>query len=253
MSIELIIDTRERELISLLSEKITIKIEQLEIGDILFRKENDNIFVIERKTVNDLKASICDGRAREQKNRLMGSTTRERILYLIEGSLNKSLNDKIQGLPVGTLIGSLVNTQLRDGIKVYKTESIQETVFFLIKLLEKFNKDGENYFGEDKLITSSEYCSGLKKSKKANMTPTVWFITQLCLIPQISDKIAEEIVNIYPNVKALIAKYESTPEMLRNKLLCDIKYPIKNNKMRRIGEKMSERVYHYFYGVFGTE
>ena len=253
MSIELIIDTREHELISKLSCIVKIKVEQLDIGDIVFRQGDKVVFVIERKTVNDLKASICDGRGREQKARLLGTTPRQRIMYLIEGSLNKSLDDKISGLPVDTLIGSLVNTQLRDGIHVYKTVSIDESVNFLYKLLDKLQKDGDKYFNEEKNITNSEYSSSLKKSKKANMTPSVWFINQLCLIPQVTEKVAEEIVKIYPTVKDLFLNYEKTPEYLRKKLLSDIKFSVKGDKQRRIGDKISSRVYEFFYDIIQEE
>lgn len=254
MSIELIVDTREQELISKLSPIVDIKVEQLEVGDIVFRQDGEVLLVIERKTVNDLKASICDGRGREQKIRLLGTTPRHRIMYLIEGSLNKKLDDKISGLPVDTLVGSLVNTQLRDGIHVYKTFTIDESVNFLYKLLDKLQKDGDKYFRDDgKGISNSEYSSSLKRSKKANMTPTVWFISQLCLIPQVTEKVAEEIVSLYPTVKDLLLEYEKTPESIRKKLLSDIKFSMKGEKQRRIGDKMSSRIYEFFYGITKNE
>lgn len=254
MSIELVIDTREKELIDKLSNITQIKVEQLDIGDIHYRQSGESILVIERKTINDLKASICDGRSREQKVRLLGTFPRKRIMYLIEGSLNRALTDKISGLPVDTLIGSLVNTQFRDDIKVYKTVCIEETVNFLIKLLDKLNKDGDNYFNvTDQSVSASEYSSSLKKSKKANMTPQVWFISQLSLIPQVTEKVAEEIVNIYGTIVKLLQTYETTPEHLREKLLSDITYPVKNDKRRRIGDKMSGRIYQYFYGINSIE
>lgn len=255
MSIEIVIDTRERELIDKLSNATQINVEQLEIGDIIYRQNGDTILVIERKTVNDLKASICDGRGREQKARLLGNMPRKRILYLIEGSLNKPLSDKVSGLPVDTLVGSLVNTQFRDDIKVYKTASIEETANFLIKLLDKLIKDGDNYFNttEEQTISATEYSSSLKKSKKANMTPYVWFIAQLSLIPQVTEKVAEEIVNVYGTPVKLVQTYETTPEHLREKLLADITYSVKNDKRRRIGDKMSGRIYHYFYGINSVE
>ena len=110
--VELVLDVREHHLIEKL-QKSPIKFtqEQLPIGDILFRKngetqESKTILVIERKTVNDLKASICDGRAREQKLRLIGSGIPvEKIVYLIEGNLDKHLDDKVCGFasiyPIG--------------------------------------------------------------------------------------------------------------------------------------------------------
>lgn len=250
MSIELVIDTRERELIEKLQESCKITVEQLDVGDILIRQGQDVLLVIERKTVKDLKASICDGRGREQKTRLLGSTPKHRIMYLIEGSLNKSLDSKINGLPVSTLVGSLINTQLRDGIKVYKTASLEESGEFLRKLLDKWEKDGDTFFKEEEAsISAGKYSSSLKKQKKANMTPQVWFISQLSLIPQVTEKVSEVILEQYPTVTDLIREYESTPKHLREKLLVDLKYTLKTGKSRRVGDKMSSRIYKFFYGL----
>jgi ERCC4-type nuclease len=228
----------------------SIKVEQLEVGDILFRLEGETVLIIERKTVNDLKASICDGRGREQKARLIGSTPRQRIIYLIEGSLDKTLNSKIGGIPVSTLIGSLINTQLRDGIKVYKTSTIDESAEFIIKLYEKLEKDGDTYFmSEDGKSSDSTYAATLKKSKKANMTPKIWFISQLSLIPQVTEKVSAIIVEKYPSVRMLIQEYEKTPEHLRIKLLSDLTFTLATGASRRIGDKMSARIYHFLYGI----
>jgi ERCC4-type nuclease len=249
MPIELVIDNREHELIMKLKDS-NYTVEQLEVGDILFRQGSETILLIERKTVNDLKASICDGRSREQKARLIGSTPRQRIIYLIEGSLDKTLTSKISGLPVSTLIGSLINTQLRDGIKVYKTSTIDESAEFIIKLHEKLEKDGDTYFmTEDGKASDSTYAATLKKSKKANMTPKIWFISQLSLIPQVTEKVAAIIVDKYPSVRMLIHEYENTPEHLRIKLLSDLTFPLVNGSSRRIGDKMSARIYHFLYGI----
>ena len=253
-NIELILDIRERHLITELEKYFTVKTEQLELGDIIFKKNDEIILIIERKTINDLKASICDGRHREQKVRLIGSgNSVNRIMYIIEGDFDKSLDTKVAGIPISTLIGSLINTQLRDNIKVYKTNSLFETSEFIKKLWDKLNKDYENYFNDDnEKISSSKYASTLKTSKKANMTPEVWFITQLSLIPQVTEKIANEIVQKYKNIHVLIQEYDKTPEHLKSKLLSDITYPLaKGDKVRRIGDKISNRIYNFFYNIDG--
>jgi hypothetical protein len=82
------------------------------------------------------------------------------------------------------------------------------------------------------------------------MTSEVWFITQLCLIPQITEKIANEIVKKYQNIYLLMQEFERTPEHLKEKLLADITYPLNtDNKTRRIGEKNSKRIYIFLYGL----
>lgn len=253
MTIELIIDTREHHLIQEMKNKhngVEISIQQLDLGDIIFKENDEDILVIERKTVSDLKASICDGRNREQKARLMSSGMNvSRIMYVIEGDLDMPLDSKKHGLPISTLLGSLVNTQLRDGIKVYKTSSLKETANYIHKLFTKLTKDGDKYFKNESGISDQQYSATLKKKKKANMTPNIWFITQLSLIPQITEKVAAVVLGKYPTISHLIKEYEITPEHLREKLLADFTFTTKTGKSRKIGEKVSSRVYHFFYGI----
>lgn len=247
--IELVIDNREHRLIEALNGVCPVQVETLDIGDILFREESETVLIIERKTVADLKASICDGRAREQKARLLNcGIPIDKIMYLIEGDMDKPLTTRVSGIPVSTLLGSLINTQLRDGLKVYKTASLQETASYVQKLLDKLNKDGDKYFRRSEGISASKYSATLSKKKKANMTPEVWFISQLSLIPGITEKVAAKIVEVYPTVKVLVLEYERTPEHLRNKLLADITFSLKTGKTRRVGDKISTRVCEYFCG-----
>jgi ERCC4-type nuclease len=249
--IHLIIDNRERDLIELLINNNTPHtVEMLDVGDILFRDGDETILVIERKTVNDLKASICDGRGREQKARLMNcGLSHSRIMYLIEGKLSMSLDTKVSGVPVSTLVGSLINTQFRDGLKVYKTGTLIETANFIHRLLDKFETDGSSYFKTDVgVVDDCSYACTLKTRKKDNITPSVWFISQLAMIPQVTELIAGEITKVFPSVSSLVKAYEDCSVVDRKKLLSDITYPIKNDKVRRIGIKISERIYNLIYG-----
>jgi len=236
---ELIIDTRENLVISKLGD-YNFKTEQLDLGDIIFKEEGEIILIIERKTIKDLKASIVDGRMKEQKARLLGSNTN--IMYLIEGDL---YNENIGKFPVKTLIGSIINTELRDNIRVYRTLSINETIEFIKKLHDKLNKDGKTFFKEVKL----DYACSLKKKKKENMTPDVWFRTTLEVIPHVSDKVSNVIVEKYKTYANLIETYTKIPEELREKLLMDIEYNIANNKKRKIGLKISQRIYNFLYNI----
>lgn len=252
MSIELVVDNRERQLIDLLGKQDFIVIESLNIGDIVFRKGNEILFVIERKTIADLKASIVDGRNREQKARILGSgVKKEQIMYIVEGSLNKLLTNKIDGMPLSTMVGSMINTQLRDGIKIYKTVSLLETSQFILKLYDKFKKDGSTFFNGDVGVSSVsvvDYIATIKKKKKDNINPNAWFISQLSLIPQVTEKIANEIVTEYKTLSNLIISYEKLDIKDRKNMLVDITYPLKTGKTKRIGNKISERIFNLIYG-----
>lgn len=247
-SIKLLVDNREHEVVRLLGAKCSVV--TLDIGDIVYQDTNgEDILVIERKTINDLRASITDGRLREQKARILANIPRMRIMYLVEGNL--PVSGTIQNIPISTLVGSMINTMLRDGIKVYRTSSIEETCNFLLKLHDKLNTDIEKYFNEEAHVCSAaEYSATLKKKKKSNMTSEVWFISQLSMIPQVTEKIAEEILKIYPTVDSLLKAYgKISNSNLKEKMLADITYPLKTGKTRRIGDKASKRIYQFFHGI----
>lgn len=246
---ELIIDNREQDLIKLLSGTCNFKVEQLDVGDVLFRNNNNTILIIERKTIDDLKASICDGRHREQKSRLLNcGIAINRIMYIIEGNINKSLTEKISGMDVSTLVGSIINTQLRDDIKVYKTLTLLETSEYIKRLYVKLQKEENTFFKSTKTpITDEQYSATLKKRKKDNLTPCVWFIVILSQIPQVNEKISAEIIKIYPTLIDLICSYEEKSTVEQKNMLTDITYPVGKDKQRRIGFKISERIHNYIY------
>jgi len=250
--INLIIDNRESKIIEILNgqDGILFTSENLDVGDFVFKDEEGTvILIIERKTVLDLKASICDGRSREQKARLLNcGVDKDRILFLIEGNLNKSLEDKISNIGVSSLLGSIINTQLRDNVKVYKTTHINETVNFIKRLHQKLNNDLDIFFKQKSSINETEYSCTLKKKKKENITPNVWFINQLSLIPQVTEIIASKIIEKYPTLKILVLSYENIDEKERPNMLSEIKIQLKNGKERRIGKKISEKIFNMIYG-----
>ena len=87
MSVKLVLDVRENELIKRFKLlKIDYITEQLDLGDIKVLLDDEIVSIIERKTINDLSASIKDGRYKEQKLRLLNTDIdRTKIVYVIEG------------------------------------------------------------------------------------------------------------------------------------------------------------------------
>lgn len=248
-NLKLIIDQRERELKTYFENKDNVLIETLDIGDIMFSCEGEIVLIIERKTVSDLGASICDGRSREQKARLLGSGIhKDRIMYIVEGDLTKV---RTRGVTTTTLMGSIINTQFRDGIKVYKTLSLNETITFIEKVFDKLKKDGTSFwqYNNNHNISASEYSSTLKTKKKANMTPEVWLNTQLTLIPQVTDRIASEIVQLYPTISILVKAYADLSNQDGEAMLEDITYVLSSGKNRRVGPKISTKIYNFIHGV----
>jgi len=232
----MIIDNREKDLINLLNEKqIPFQSENLELGDILYKSDNNDILLIERKTIDDLMASIKDGRHREQKLRLLKKQNEGcNIFYLIEGSILYNKNKDI-------LYSAILNTLIRDNIKVIFTGLIEETISYLLKIeskLDFYKNLGNNNNGEN-----NKYLNTIKTCKKENLTKEICFQAMLKQIPGVSSLCAESISKIYPSMNDLLKKYnEFENEDDKKTLLSDIMI----NK-KKIGKKLSEKIFLFLY------
>jgi crossover junction endonuclease MUS81 len=261
-SILLTIDHREKDL------KIAFPNAEylnLDLGDIKITYNGNLVLLIERKTMNDLIASVNDGRYREQKKRLLDSgIPQSKIMYILEGSLND-----IPG-HLKTLYGMIINTLFRDKLTVLKFEDMDETIFFLKRIIKKLedkdpslialslmsessnqNNNIEQEGGEEKDATNNnlEYLSTIKMKKKDNLTTTNCSILQLAQIPGMSIQNANIILDKYKSIANLIKSYFEIDETKRIKMLMDLEIPISNGKKRKLGPVLSERIYNYLFNT----
>jgi ERCC4-type nuclease len=214
------IDARERELIPLIREKmgettteqITISVESLPLGDIIFCKDEQELMIIERKSVADLAASIKDGRYQEQSYRLDGTELHNHnIVYLIEGNMARATFDK------SALYSSMFSLQYYKGFCIWRTFSIDETATILcnsIKYLAKSSATRTGYYAgavagggseEPKTSSDKDYVNVVKTIKKDNVTPNNIGEIMLCQIPGISANTAIAIMEHFKCMINLIA------------------------------------------------
>jgi len=219
------IDARERELIPLIREKmgetmtdqITISVESLPLGDIIFCKDEQELMIIERKSVADLAASIKDGRYQEQSYRLDGTELHNHnIVYLIEGNMARATFDK------SALYSSMFSLQYYKGFSVWRTFSIDETATILcnsIKYLAKSSATRTAYYvgssaggvasgggpEEPKTSSDKDYVNVVKTIKKDNVTPNNIGEIMLCQIPGVSAGTALAIMAHFKCMVNLIA------------------------------------------------
>ena len=169
---EIYVDNRERDLIKLFNENNNdIVLKNLEIGDIVYKKDDEIIYIVERKTFNDLGASINDGRYMEQKIRLL-SNSNGNLFYILEGDMSActTLNQK-------ALLGSIVNMTFRDNIKLIFSSDINQTYKILIQIKDKFNNGKFSKIVNE--TNNNDYISSIKLNKKENMTKLNCNIIQL--------------------------------------------------------------------------
>ena len=131
---DIIIDNRENEIIKLLEkDNFNFIKSNLELGDIQFKHDDNIIYIIERKTVNDLGASIKDGRYKEQKIRLL-SNNNNNIYYIIEGNINYC-----ETLSTKAILGSIINMIFRDNIKIIYSKDVKQTLDIILQIKNKYD------------------------------------------------------------------------------------------------------------------
>lgn len=226
---ELIIDNRENSLIKLLQKhNFHFTSSNLDIGDIQYKHNNQLIYIIERKTINDLGASIKDGRYKEQKSRILSHNNNNNVFYILEGNINYC-----ETLSTKAILGSIVNMLFRDQIKIIYSRDIQQTLDIIIQIKTKFDS---NKFISNQNITQNDYISCIKMNKKENLDKKTCHIIQLATIPGVSKNIATIILDKYQSIHNLIKLFESHDELL----LSDLQLGKK-----KLGKVLSKKIYDF--------
>ena len=233
----MIIDFREKDIIKHCTEmnkniNIEIKTENLLLGDILIDK-----LLIERKTINDLAASIVDGRYREQSFRLLKALDEGyKVFYFIEGNM-----DLYTGAISKNTLVSTVYSLTHKGFQVLLTKNSKETAFFLLQFAEKMKKDTEKMKKDaekmkkeseinlttepmeiPEIETKSETVSyentqGIIQTKKnKNITKDNISVFMLCQIPGISTTTAGILLEKYGHISHMIHAMKENPNEIEN-------------------------------------
>ena len=224
---EIYVDNRERDLIKLFNENNNdIELKNLEIGDIVYKKDDEIIYIVERKTFNDLGASINDGRYKEQKIRLL-SNSNGNLFYILEGDMSActTLNQK-------ALLGSIVNMTFRDNIKLIFSSDINQTYKILIQIKDKFNNGKFSKIVNE--TNNNDYISSIKLNKKENMTKLNCNIIQLATIPGVSKNMSSIILENYNTIDKLIEGYKVHGEDMLAEL---------SMGKRKLGKILSKKIY----------
>ena len=124
-----------------------IKSERLPLGDIIIHdpdqgQQGRDIVLFERKSLNDLAASIQDGRYKEQSFRLTQSTDfhNHNIIYIIEGDIAR-YNAKHSRISKSALQSAMVSLLYYKGFSVIRTMNVGETAEFILHFADKVVKE----------------------------------------------------------------------------------------------------------------
>lgn len=189
------VDTRERELLPLLSPWPS---RTLPVGDIWIGLSGDEVgpggIVAERKTTNDLEASILDGRYREQRTRLTTYCQQRgaRPLYIIEGIM-----DRLWGkLTQETLQKYLNRLALRYGVAVIHTDGLDSTAALCKTLASQISADSTVFVAADPAALA--YSSTVTVSKRGNKEdPKNFAACALQGCPGVSSSVADAVLEAF--------------------------------------------------------
>jgi len=212
---QVVIDYRETKLFEILkelikSDEIELVKENLLLGDIIIRIDNVDTIIIERKSVNDLIASIKDGRYNEQSLRLSSlEQDNHNIIYLIEGDV------KFQKQMVYSAIFSI---NYYKGFSIYRSMNIEDTAYIISNITLKLLKEKSRvpYYKNNKTEEIVNYSSVIKKKKSDNITKDNFGEIVLMQIPGISSVTANHIMKEFKTIANLVEKLKENPNMLNN-------------------------------------
>lgn len=251
------VDSREKDLQAKLSfyisnipafRNLKVITESLPIGDVIISgNNNEDILIIERKTIIDLLSSIKDGRYEEQSYRLNGTSVHNHnIMYVIEGDVNKMNMFRDTKFEKLTLYSAIFSLNYYKGFSAIRTFTIDETALFICNCTSKLMKgeisDRKAFYTNkttspsnvtettDTIETidpesdenpeqsndagSKEYISLVKKVKKENITPENIDEIMLCQIPGVSTATAISIIKKFTNIVNLIKCLEENDKCL---------------------------------------
>lgn len=247
----LYLDTRERILGEVLDGNgIPFTSKPLDIGDIDIIGPIGQRFLLERKTLSDLAASLRDGRFKSQKDRLLGVLQRESstaVAYVLEGYLGDNDLRRVNGrVTVGTLRSLLNTIQLRYRIPVITTRNIKETATLIGSICKQLENKPEfcpvGSGGNSGCAGHADVMPQISKNTRDD-PGSIW-TSMLTAVRGVSRKTSSGIISHFETITpGGIIQYmrEHTKEAFSS-VLCEIRM----NK-RRIPKKIITKLVELFY------
>jgi len=222
------VDMRESSLIPTLKKEIVLidkanlEVCNMPLGDAgIYDEEGEELVLFERKSLQDLAASIKDGRYSEQSFRLSGiDTPNHNIVYIIEGTFDQYKLKSYNVHPT-TLLSAIVSLNYFKGFTVMRTNNPLETCDLITRYIEKIIKSkgkkafyksetcpDSDYSGIEPIVNKS-YTSVVRRVKKENITVDNIVSLMLCQIPNVSSTSADAIASRYTTLDKLVLACKS--------------------------------------------
>ena len=217
------------------------------------------MIVFERKTLQDLLASIKDGRYEEQSHRLIHTSgvAPHNIVYIIEGLMSQLKSDAERRL----IFSTMTSLSFFKGFSVMRTSTVQETADLLMAMAHKIHRDIErgrrpnqnhthSNSNEQKMDSNvdqgvsqpnqNSYSHFVKKEKKENITEENIAEIMLSQIPGVSASTAKEIMVQTGGTFLSVIEECSSSAPFQNVVLTGT-----NGKTRKLGSNVREALVKY--------
>ena len=242
---KVIIDERETELFekceslirsSRIPSSVQLSKEVLNLGDVLIKTDDDkDVLLIERKSFQDLLASIKDGRYEEQSYRLLHSSgfPPHSVFYLVEGmfaQLRAPLEKKI-------IMSAITTMQFFKGFSVQRTSTVHESAEWLLHFAEKIERNFSKgvipyyltrpfrkYFTREQNVQNADESTKTENPTTTIDGSTIQTVQSLHSVENASDAITEPVQTAadYCHVVKKVKKENVTPENIGEIILCQI-------------------------------
>jgi ERCC4-type nuclease len=194
-------------------------------------------YIVERKNIDDLAASIVDKRYEEQKFRLSTSGL-GRVIYLVEGDPGKISSHGPRTVSADSLRSAMTEVRVKNGFIVQQTSGVDGTVAYLADIHANITA-----LNPPPVIKYSAFCQRSAKLNKQTISHV--FGRQLVQVKMVSADRARAILQKYPTPRALMDAYTSkTLDRIDKAFL--LEHLVPTNSTTRVGPKLSEALYRTF-------
>jgi ERCC4-type nuclease len=259
MNLKLVPDSSSSKPIKPIHAIHSIRSESLPVGDVILSSSDGatDYIVFERKSLQDLAASIRDGRYKEQSLRLQAfpNVHSHNVVYIVEGDFSRH-NERFSKIGKGALQSAMCSLNYYKGFSVVRTMSIMETHDIINSYANKLAASPAPYGyyhkppvenaiqtqpsleDETDSNPNASYCSALKvkQVKCENITPQNIGEIMLCNIPGVSNKTAAAIMKKYTTLRALMDALKGSDDSLAD---------IRLETQRKLSKQCIQNIYNF--------
>jgi ERCC4-type nuclease len=228
------LDYRERGLQALQPtlKTITPPVGDIWIGDMSGNLLQEGGVILERKSLNDLEASIIDGRYEEQRGRLLAYANEQKVAigYVIEGNTAGFQGRRFTGDSVLKLISQI---QFKHRIPVFQTASMEATMALSVIIEGEWVKAKGQFSWQSGAGNGATPIAASYTKSNSRDTPESFLLGTLTQCRGISEGLARLIVVQYPSIEELMAATAIELATITDRV----------NPKRKVGKAVAERLY----------